>query len=219
LIHSLINGLVIMDLPFPCSDIVKEILSYWEEITIFVAENVKTWRTAKNVLSFSQPLADNFYEKFRNSREAEILKDKYFSTWGSIGIKAEGRDAWYFPYPLIELIIFSVKLEDITAELAKVDTFVDLPIFIDAVTRLASAMSVNFKTREIDVLRIMVMSTLERESGIGIPSFSEVALSLNISHTQARNYWTNLDKFFRRVYSLIMEKSVSNLFLSSMNGN
>ncbi|MHA2297659.1 MAG: hypothetical protein ACXAEU_13760 [Candidatus Hodarchaeales archaeon] len=185
----------------PCSEIVESILGYWSDIATFIENNVSTWRKLKadNIIDIGQKLGDEFYERFKNSQEAIVTKGKYFYTWGAIGIRAEGRPTFYFPYTLIELAAFNTSFDDIMAEITSGDLYVDLLTFIDAIIRIVRRLSINFKTREIEALKVIVMSTLEREgSKIGIRSFTELAQHLNLSLAQARNYWTNLDKFFAR---------------------
>jgi len=187
-----------MRLLIPQSEIVTGILDNLQKISLFVTKEIKTWRklTVKNIIAFSQPLADDFYYKFSNSSEAKVIKDKYYPAWGCVGIKVEGRPTWYYPYSLIQLVTFNVEIKDLLVELSFADEFIDVPFFIDTVTRMASSMVVKFKQREIDVLKFLVMSTQEEQIPELTITFAEIARGLGMSMTQARNYWTNLDKFF-----------------------
>ncbi|MFW9992350.1 MAG: hypothetical protein ACFFD4_09910 [Candidatus Odinarchaeota archaeon] len=188
-----------MKLLSPCSEVVKAILDYWPEIPTFVAEKVKTWRGLKaaTLIPFSQNLADSLYERLKNNDEVEVFKDQYYHSWGSAGLKVQGRQPWYFPYSLIQLCAFGVTLDDLLTEIDKGDIFIDFSHFIDTIARIDRTLSVSFKTREIDLFRAILMEINEREPGtLGIPSFTRLSEIIGISLTQVRNYWLNLDKFF-----------------------
>lgn len=187
-----------MKILFPCSDLVKGILEYWSDISSFVNENVKSWRNLKinTILAFSQEIADDFFQRFTENVEVEIIKDKFYNSWGVVGIEIENRYTWYFPYNLIQIAAFGITLDDILGKFARQE-FVDFAVFRDIIANLSNNISVDFKRREIEFIKAVVELTLEKEGeSIGIPSFTELASCLGVSSTQIRNYWKNLDKFF-----------------------
>ncbi|MHA1449987.1 MAG: hypothetical protein ACTSP4_11260, partial [Candidatus Hodarchaeales archaeon] len=168
------------------------------EIKSFVTGNAISWRKLRvNIIKdFSRELAEDLYINHRDNGEAKVFKDKYYDSWGAVAIKIESRNAWYFPFSLIQLATFSITLDDILTRFERKD-FVDLIEFFDIIAYLANTYSVNFKAREVEFLKTIVELTSEKDGlNISLPSFAEISQCMGISATQTRNYWANLDKFF-----------------------
>ncbi|MHA1450736.1 MAG: hypothetical protein ACTSP4_15115 [Candidatus Hodarchaeales archaeon] len=182
--------------PFFCTAMVKGILDAWPKINSS-NEVIKNWRglKAKKIIPISKPIADAFFETFKDSKEARVIKDNYYYTWGTIGIEIEGRNIWYFPYLIIHLNAFGLGFEDVVSELSRTDDFIDISKLVDTIDRLNSSISVNFRKREIEFLKTLI--TEKNDLIHGILTYEEIGQILGISHGQARNYWKNLDKFFK----------------------
>jgi len=175
---------------------VKGILDAWPKLASS-KEKIRNWRglKARNIFPLSKPVADEFYEEYKDSTEARVIKDNYYYTWGTIGLEIEGRNNWYFPYLLIHLNAFGLGFEDVINELSRLDDFIDLTKLVDTIVRLNNNVSVDFKKREIEFLKTLI--TEKNDSIHGVLTYEEISKILGISQGQVRNYWKNLDKFFK----------------------
>ncbi|MFW9997740.1 MAG: hypothetical protein ACFFD4_37215 [Candidatus Odinarchaeota archaeon] len=185
-----------MNITLSGSEMVKEILSEWEAIYHFTVTEVRTWRRLKvdRIESFSRELADSFYEKFKDSSEALVTKDYFYSKWGTVAITAGGISPWYYPFSLIELCAFGVELDDLLDELGNHDNLINIHQFSTAIINLERSVSVRFKRREIEILTLI--TTRRDDTSTGILTYEELATILGLSRPVVKEYWENLKRFF-----------------------
>ncbi|MFW9993974.1 MAG: hypothetical protein ACFFD4_18160 [Candidatus Odinarchaeota archaeon] len=193
-----------------CSDMVREIIGNIETVRQFYSEEIRTWRRlqVKRILPFSLRLANDFYEKFRNVSEATVLKDDFYTNWGSVTIETSGRPPWYYPYMIIDLVMFNANFDYMFKELRRKDDFITIGAFIDAAVRLGYSLSVDFEPEEIGVLKTIFAK--RGSSKIGIISFNELATHIRTKTWSAKYYWEILNKFFHP--SIVIDHGKLGLF-------
>jgi DNA-binding Lrp family transcriptional regulator len=180
---------------------VKYIINSLPEITKFIPEGRSNWRKLlqkENVKEFSKPLADNLFDMFKDSKEVVVVKDLHYNNYGSVLLKDIDVRHWY-PYHLIELLVFNVNSQDIIEELSRRDTFVTLKLFDQTILELTKrTMIIDFKPREIEFMKVLLKERNESATtfdGLFL-NYKQLAERLNMRADTAKNYYSNLNKFF-----------------------
>ncbi|MHA1448300.1 MAG: hypothetical protein ACTSP4_02640 [Candidatus Hodarchaeales archaeon] len=192
-----------------CSPMVAYIVQKWDNISRYVEKEIRSWRDLKikRISKFSYDLAVEIERKFSDETGIDFVKDIWFDSWKSIGIKIEGRDPWYYPYSIILLCTFNITKADIIAELERKSSFIDIIAFIDVCIRKENRITIDFNRNEVDFLNYVMFT--RTDSIWEIPSFEELGrlMSSNLPEsktggntsryrTRGLAYWKKLDKFF-----------------------
>jgi DNA-binding Lrp family transcriptional regulator len=183
---------------------VKYIIDSLPEIAKFIPEGRGNWRKLlqkERVKEFSKPLADNLLDMFKNNKEVVVEKDLHYSNYGSVLLKDFDVYHWY-PYHLIELLVFNVDIQDIIEGLSRRDTYVTLKVFDQTILELTKRkMNVDFKPREIEFIKLLFKERNESATTLDghVLNFKQLAERLNMRADTVKNYWQNLDKFFQSV--------------------